>query len=87
MILDSKRGANAILIDLDESGFTLFVIHVSHDVKEINCRGFNGEGSINDNLLAKAAILVESTGMAAKLLLVQVRKPNNCGFGAGFEAM
>jgi hypothetical protein len=25
--------------------------------------------------------------MAAKLLLVQVRKPDSCGFGAGFKAM
>jgi hypothetical protein len=39
------------------------------------------------SIKAKAEILFESTGMAAKLLLVQVRKPNNCGFGAGVEAM
>ncbi len=36
---------------------------------------------------AKAAISFESTGMAAKLLIVQVRKPDSCGFGAGFKAM
>ena len=36
---------------------------------------------------AKAAISFESARMAAKLLSVQVRKPDNCGFGAGFKAM
>ena len=54
MILDTERGANAILVDLDESGFTLFVIHVSQDGNEITCRGYSGERSINDNQLILA---------------------------------
>ena len=36
---------------------------------------------------AKAAISFESAGMAAKLLFVEVRKPNKGGFEAGFEAV
>jgi len=43
--------------------------------------------SFSRSIPAKAAIWLESTGMAATLLLVQVRKPDSCGFGAGFEAM
>ena len=54
MILDSERGANAILIDLDESGFTLFVAHISRDGNEVTCRGFNRKGLINDNQLMLA---------------------------------
>jgi len=54
MILDSKGGTNAILGDLDENGFTLFVAHVSHDGNEVPCRGFNRKGSINDNQLMLA---------------------------------
>jgi hypothetical protein len=43
--------------------------------------------SFSWSMPAKAAMLFESTWMAAKLLFVQVRKPNSGGFGAGFEAV
>ena len=36
---------------------------------------------------AKAAMSCKSDGMAAKLLFVQVRKPDSGGFGTGSEAV
>ena len=54
MILDSERGTNAIFVDLDESGFTLFVAHVSCNGNEVTCHGFNRKGPINDNQLMLA---------------------------------
>ena len=43
--------------------------------------------SFSRSIPAKAAMSCESDGMAAKLLFVQVRKPDNGGFGTGFEAV
>ncbi len=36
---------------------------------------------------ANPAMSLESAGMTAKLLFVQVRKPDSGGFGAGYDAV
>ncbi len=94
MILDSQEGTNAILIDFNESKFTSLVIHIPSNSNEIACRWYNGEGSEDKGQLILAVDSGQSSndtwiqcGMAAKLIVVQVRKPDNGGFGAGFEAV
>ena len=71
----------------------MFDVHVSRDGNEITRRGFNREGSINDNQL----VLVVDSGQrgtfvgihwdGSNIAFSPGEKSDSCGFGAGFEAM
>jgi hypothetical protein len=70
------------------SSFMFPAIAMSSPDSDIMGRGLKiTTNSFSQSIPAKAAMSFESNGLASKLLFVQVRKPNNGGFGAGFKVV
>ena len=93
MILDSKvEPIQSLLVFMNAgllfSSFMFPAIAMSSPDDDMMGRGLKiTTNSFSRLIPAKAAMSCEFNGTAAKLLFVQVRKPDNGGFRTGFEAM